>query len=61
VRYRNITVTSDTAEIDEDGVWGQFRGNVRLIERMSRQTTAELIRLNFETEQWEVIGARERS
>ncbi|MGI5817446.1 MAG: hypothetical protein ACOX9R_05050 [Armatimonadota bacterium] len=59
VRYRDITVTSDTAEIDEDGVWGQFRGNV-MIERQGQQTTAELIRINFETEQWEVIGARAR-
>jgi len=57
VRYRNITVTSDTAEIDEDGVWGQFRGNVT-IQRNEQVVTADLIRLNFETEQWEVLGAQ---
>jgi hypothetical protein len=57
VRYRNITVTSDTAEIDEDGVWGQFRGNVT-IQRDEQVVTAELIRLNFETEEWEVLGAQ---
>lgn len=57
VRYRNITVTSDTAEIDEDGIWAQFRGNVRLIYD-EQETTADLIRLNFETEAWEIIGAR---
>lgn len=57
VRYRNITVTSDTAEIDEDGVWGQFRGNVT-IQRDEQVVTADLIRLNFETEQWEVLGAQ---
>lgn len=59
VRYRDITVTSDTAEIDEDGVWGQFRGNVT-IERQGQETTADLIRLNLETEEWEVLGARTR-
>lgn len=59
VRYRDITITADTAEIDEDGVWGQFRGNVT-IERQGQVITAELIRMNFETEQWEVLGARTR-
>ncbi len=59
VRYRDITVTSDTAEIDEDGVWGQFRGNVE-IEQRGQVTAADLIRMNFETEQWEVLGARTR-
>ncbi|MFW5867262.1 MAG: hypothetical protein ACOCX2_05570 [Armatimonadota bacterium] len=59
VRYRDITVTSDTAEIDEDGVWGQFRGNVT-IDRAGQEATADLIRLNFETEQWEILGARTR-
>ena len=59
VRYRDITVTSDTAEIDEDGVWGQFRGNVT-IEQAGQETTADLIRLNFETEAWEILGARTR-
>lgn len=59
VRYRDITVTSDTAEIDEDGVWGQFRGNVT-IERQGQVATAELIRINFETEEWEILGARTR-
>lgn len=59
VRYRDITVTSDTAEIDEDGVWGQFRGNVT-IEQQGQTATADLIRINFETEQWEILGARTR-
>jgi len=57
VRYREITVTADQAEIDEDGVWGQFRGNV-VITREEIETRAELIRINFDTEAWEVIGGR---
>lgn len=57
VRYREITVTADQAEIDEDGVWGQFRGNV-VITREGIETRAELIRINFDTESWEVIGGR---
>lgn len=57
VRYRDITITSEIAEIDEDGVLGQFRGDV-VITHDGRETTAELIRLNFETERWEVLDAR---
>lgn len=57
VRYREITVTADQAEIDEDGIWGQFRGNV-VITREGVETRAELIRVNFDTETWEVIGGR---
>ena len=51
VRYREIVITADEAEIDEDGVWGQFRGHVT-ITRDDIETTAELIRVNFDTEQW---------
>ncbi len=57
VRYRDITITADSAEIDEDGVWGQFRGNVT-ITRGELETHAELIRVNLDTEEWEVIGPR---
>jgi len=57
VRYRDLTLTADEAEIDEDGVWGQFRGNV-VITREDIETTADLIRINFDTEEWEVLGAR---
>ncbi len=57
VRYREIVITADEAEIDEDGVWGQFRGNVT-ITREEVETTAELIRVNFDTEEWEVLGGR---
>ncbi|MGD9497759.1 MAG: hypothetical protein AB7Y46_15765 [Armatimonadota bacterium] len=57
VRYRDITVTADQAEIDADGVWGQFRGNV-VITRRDVKTNAELIRVNFDTETWEVVGGR---
>lgn len=57
VRYRDLVITADQAEIDEDGVWGQFRGNVT-ITRGDMKTTAELIRVNFDTQQWEVRGAR---
>lgn len=57
VRYREITVTADQAEIDEDGVWGQFRGNV-VVTREGLETRADLIRINFDTETWEVLGGR---
>ncbi len=57
VRYRDIVVTADEAEIDENGEIAMFHGNV-VITRDDIQTTAELIRLNLETEEWEIVGGR---
>lgn len=55
VRHREMTITADEAEIDEDGVHGRFRGHVT-IRTEEHEASAELIRVNFEDETWEVLG-----
>ena len=57
VLYRGFTITSETAEIDEDGVLGRFRDDVT-IRYDDREVVAEVILFNFEDEEWEVLSAR---
>ncbi len=57
VKYRDLVIRADVAEIDEDQVWGQFRGNVT-IEMANQRTTATRLRVNFDTEEWQVEGGR---
>ncbi|GAH68192.1 unnamed protein product, partial [marine sediment metagenome] len=57
VKYRDLVIRADVAEIDEDQVWGQFRGNVT-IEMENQRTTATRLRVNFDTEEWQVEGGR---
>jgi hypothetical protein len=57
VRYRDLVIRADVAEIDEDQVWGSFRGNV-VIEMANQRTTAAKLTINFDTEQWQVEAGR---
>jgi len=59
VKYRDVIIRADVGEIDEDQVWGEFRGNV-VIEMPDQRTRVERLKVNFETEQWEVEEGRTR-
>lgn len=57
VKYKGYTITADTAEIDADRVWGQFRGKVTITAE-HYQTTVERLRVNFDTDEWTLDGVR---
>ncbi len=57
VVHQGITIRADVGEIDAERVWGQFRGNVT-ITGDKHTTTVDLLRVNFDTEEWILDGGR---
>ncbi|MBM3476334.1 MAG: hypothetical protein FJX75_23935 [Armatimonadetes bacterium] len=53
IRLKDLEVTGDEAEVDEERVWAQVSGNVVIISKGLR-TTGSRLRVNLDTEQWEI-------
>ena len=51
VRYQDLIVRSQAAELDKDRIWGTFRGDVDL-EAPYYRGQAEQLRINLDTEHW---------
>jgi lipopolysaccharide assembly outer membrane protein LptD (OstA) len=53
IRHREIEVTGDEGEVDEEGVWAEVNGNVTIRAR-DLSTTGSRLRVNLDTEEWEI-------
>jgi hypothetical protein len=49
LRYQDLTVTSETADLDKERVWGGFQGDVNLLAPLY-SARASRLRINIETE-----------
>ena len=53
IRQKDLEVTGDEGEVDEKGVWAQVSGKV-VITSKGLRTTGSRLRVNLDTEQWEI-------
>jgi len=53
IRHREIDVTGDEGEVDEEGIFAQVSGNVT-IRAQDVSATGSRLRVNLETEWWEI-------
>ncbi len=51
IRYQDMVLTADEAELDPDGIWAQFHDNV-VVESPGWITTGSDLRVNLETQEW---------
>lgn len=54
IHHKTIVISADEAEIDDTRTWAQLRGNV-LITSPKWRTTGESLRVNLDTEEWELL------
>ncbi len=55
IHYKDLILSCDAAEIDENQEWSDLHGNV-VITSPSERTTAEQLRFNLETGEWKLTG-----
>lgn len=53
VKHKEIEITGDEGEVDEERVWAAISGNV-VIRTKGIQTAGTQLRINLDTEQWEI-------
>lgn len=57
LQYQDLTLHSQRAELDPDRIWGTFEGEVR-VEGPTFAGRSDLLRINLDTEQWEMSHGR---
>jgi hypothetical protein len=54
IHHKDLVISAEEAEIDDTQTWAQLRGNV-LITSPDWRTTGKSIRVNLDTEEWELL------